>query len=211
MSILRHTDATSEERAAYLRHASALRRGMGEEVAPPSSEDTAAGEGVALSEERLAALGAAEQFILTIADSGYGKRSSSYEYRITNRGGKGIELMDLVGKVADAKVIAALPVENGDQIMLVTNGGKLIRSPVNDIRIAGRSTRGVVLFKMDDGERVVSVAHLAEVNDNPEVSVGVENADAADTAPPIPDVSPPGENGSGNGDSSDEPGEGDNG
>jgi DNA gyrase subunit A len=194
MSILRHADATSEERAAYLRHASALRRGMGEEVAPPSSEDTAAGEGVALSEERLAALGAAEQFILTIADSGYGKRSSSYEYRITNRGGKGIELMDL-GKVADAKVIAALPVENGDQIMLVTNGGKLIRSPVNDIRIAGRSTRGVVLFKMDDGERVVSVAHLAEVNDNPEVSVGVENADAADTAPPIPDVNPPGEGG----------------
>jgi DNA gyrase subunit A len=187
MSILRHSDATSEERAAYLRHASALRRGMGDEAAAPASEDTAAGEGVSLSEERLAALGAGEQFIITIADSGFGKRSSSYEYRITNRGGKGIELMDL-GKVADAKVIAAFPVEQGDQIMLVTNGGKLIRSPVNDIRIAGRSTRGVTLFKMDEGERVVSVAHLAEVSDNTEVSVGVENGEAADTAPPIPDV-----------------------
>ena len=187
MSILRHSDATSEERAAYLRHASALRRGMGDEAAAPATEDTAAGEGVSLSEERLAALGAAEQFILTIADSGFGKRSSSYEYRITNRGGKGIELMDL-GKVADAKVIAAFPVEQGDQIMLVTNGGKLIRSPVNDIRIAGRSTRGVTLFKMDEGERVVSVAHLAEVSDNADVSVGVENGEAADTAPPIPEV-----------------------
>jgi DNA gyrase subunit A len=193
MSILRHAEATSEERAAYLRHASALRRGMGEEAAIPASEDTAAGEGVALSEERLAALGAAEQFILTIADSGFGKRSSSYEYRITNRGGKGIELMGL-GKM-DARVIAAFPVEQGDQIMLVTNGGKLIRSPVNDIRIAGRSTRGVTLFKMDDGERVVSVAHLAEVGESAEVIVSVENADAADTAPPIPDIEGPGEGG----------------
>jgi DNA gyrase subunit A len=189
MSILRHTDATSEERAAYLRHASALRRRTGEEIAAPSPEDTAAGEGVALSEERLAALGAAEQFILTIADSGYGKRSSSYEYRITNRGGKGIDLMDL-GKVANAKVIAAFPVENGDQIMLVTNNGKLIRSPVNDIRIAGRSTRGVTLFKIDDGERVVSVAHLAEVSESAEVSVGVENTEASEVSPPIPDIDP---------------------
>jgi DNA gyrase subunit A len=187
MSILRHTDATSEERAAYLRHASALRRRTGEEISAPSPEETAAGEGVVLSEERLAQLGAAEQFILTIADSGYGKRTSSYEYRITNRGGKGIDLMDL-GKVANAKVIAAFPVENGDQIMLVTNNGKLIRSPVNDIRIAGRSTRGVTLFKMDEGERVVSVAHLAEVSESAEVSVGVENTEASEVAPPIPDI-----------------------
>ncbi|MGE5538739.1 MAG: DNA gyrase subunit A [Gemmatimonas sp.] len=194
MSILRHTDATSEERAAYLRHASALRRRTGEEVAAPSAEDTAAGEGVALSEERLATLGGAEQFILTIADSGYGKRSSSYEYRITNRGGKGIDLMDL-GKVANAKVIAAFPVEDGDQIMLVTNNGKLIRSPVNDIRIAGRTTRGVTLFKMDEGERVVSVAHLAEVSESPEVSVGVENAEASEVTPPIPDIDPNGDSG----------------
>jgi DNA gyrase subunit A len=83
--------------------------------------------------------------------------------------------------------------------MLVTNGGKLIRSPINDIRIAGRSTRGVTLFKMDEGERVVSVAHLAEMGESPEVSVSVENADAADTEPPIPDVAPPGEGETGEG------------
>jgi DNA gyrase subunit A len=76
--------------------------------------------------------------------------------------------------------------------MLVTNNGKLIRSPVNDIRIAGRSTRGVTLFKIDEGERVVSVAHLAEVSESAEVSVGVENTEASEVSPPIPDVDPNG-------------------
>jgi DNA gyrase subunit A len=167
MSILRHVDATSAERLAYLKQASALRRSAGADEEPvviPDDEETN-GEAVTLSEARFAELAAAEQFILTISDSGFGKRTSAYEYRITKRGGKGIELMNL-GKGTDAKVAAAFPVSRGDQIMLVTNAGKLIRCPVEDIRIAGRSTRGVTLFKIDAAERVVSVAHLGEVAEN---------------------------------------------
>ena len=164
MSILRHVDATSAERIAYLKQASALRRSAGadeEPVVVPDDEESN-GESVTLSESRFAEMAAAEQFILTISDTGFGKRSSAYEYRITRRGGKGIELMSL-GRGSDSKVAAAFPVSRGDQIMLVTNAGKLIRCPVEDIRIAGRSTRGVTLFKIDAAERVVSVAHLGEV------------------------------------------------
>jgi DNA gyrase subunit A len=181
MSILRHVDASSAERLAYLKQASALRRQAGGDEEPavtPDDEETN-GEAVTLSEARFAEMAAAEQFILTISDAGFGKRSSAYEYRITKRGGKGIDLMNL-GKGTEAKVAAAFPVLAGDQIMLVTNGGKLIRCPVEDIRIAGRSTRGVTLFKIDADERVVSVAHLGEVaegsNGNGAVHEAVEEA-----------------------------------
>jgi DNA gyrase subunit A len=165
MSILRHVDVTSAERLAYLKQASALRRqaGADEEPVVVADDEETNGEAVTLSEARFAEMAAAEQFILTISDSGFGKRTSAFEYRITKRGGKGIELMNL-GR--GGKVAAAFPVMPGDQIMLVTNAGKLIRCPVEDIRIAGRSTRGVTLFKIDAAERVVSVAHLGEVAEN---------------------------------------------
>jgi DNA gyrase subunit A len=157
MSILRHAEASGEERDAYLRWAGARRRagdGEGPAVEP------------GLPPDRLAALAEAEEFILSVADDGFGKRSSAYEYRITNRGGKGIDNMDLGrtnGRDADARVVAAFPVSDQDQVMLVTDGGRLIRLPVADIRIAGRTTRGVTLFRVDADERIVSVTRLAEV------------------------------------------------
>ena len=157
MSILRHAEASSEERDAYLRWAGARRRG-GEGETPPAE--------AGLAPERLSGLEQAEDFILSVADDGFGKRSSAYEYRITNRGGKGIDNMDLGrgnGPGSNAQVVAAFPVMDQDQIMLVTDGGRLIRLPVAEIRIAGRTTRGVTLFRVDADERIVSVTRLAEV------------------------------------------------
>jgi DNA gyrase subunit A len=203
MSILRHVDATSAERIAYLKQASALRRSAGadeEPVVVPDDEE-ANGEAVTLSEARFSDMAAAEQFILTVSDAGFGKRSSAYEYRITRRGGKGIDLMNL-GRGTDAKVAAAFPVSPGDQIMLVTNAGKLIRCPVEDIRLAGRSTRGVTLFKIDAAERVVSVAHLGEVaeNGNGAAHEAVEEAISAAEPAETEDAQLPNGNGSeGNG------------
>jgi DNA gyrase subunit A len=126
------------------------------------------GEGeLVLSEARFAEMAAREQFILSIASDGYGKRSSSYEYRRTGRGGQGIANMDLNrGKEAPASVVASFPIESAEQIMLVTDGGKLIRSPVDGVRIVSRKTRGVLLFRVGEGERVVSVERLDEEDDD---------------------------------------------
>jgi DNA gyrase subunit A len=159
LSILRHVDATAEERAAYLKRASAVRRGGNgdEEVALDAEEATGA---IELGERRYVDMSAAEQFVLTVSERGFGKRSSSYEYRTTGRGGKGIVAMSITGK--NGPLVASFPVEEQDQIMLVTNGGQLIRCPVDGIRIAGRSTQGVIVFSTADGERVVSVERLSE-------------------------------------------------
>ncbi len=120
-----------------------------------------------MSEERFAELAAREQFILSIASDGYGKRSSSYDYRRAGRGGQGIANLDLSrGKGAQASVVGAFPIEAADQIMLVTDGGKLIRSPVDDVRIASRKTRGVLVFRVGEGERVVSVERLDEEDED---------------------------------------------
>jgi DNA gyrase subunit A len=160
LSILRHVDATAEERAAYLKRASAVRRGGngdGEEVAIDAEEATGA---IELGERRYVDMSAAEQFVLTVSERGFGKRSSSYEYRTTGRGGKGIVAMAITGK--NGPLIASFPVEEQDQIMLVTDGGQLIRCPIDGIRIAGRSTQGVIVFSTAEGERVVSVERLTE-------------------------------------------------
>jgi DNA gyrase subunit A len=122
-----------------------------------------------------------EQFILTVTENGYGKRTSAYEYRTTRRGGQGVVNIATEGR--NGGVAASFPVEDGDQMMLVTDGGKIIRSPVADIRIAGRSTQGVTLFHTADDEKVVSVAHLKEA-DEPEVAEGDDiAADGAEAAP----------------------------
>lgn len=178
MSILDHVDIEGAERAAYVRAAGALRRGTDtdEETSVPETvedgEEADANADVTLSDERFDELAAREQFILTIADTGLGKRSSAFEYRITRRGGKGIELMKFASK--DVRVVGAFPVTTDDQIVLVTDGGKLIRTPVRDIRIAGRSTRGVTLFRVAEDERVVSVAHLVDVGDDEDGEDGDE-------------------------------------
>jgi DNA gyrase subunit A len=165
MSILDHVAADTEERDAYLRFANAKRRAE-TEGAPCAPEEV----GVELSEARLSELEAQEQFILSISDDGFGKRTSSYEYRVTNRGGQGIGNMDLSRRDGQqARVVAAFHVAPSDQIMLVTDGGQLIRSPVEGIRTAGRTTRGVTLFRIGPEERVVSVARLDDMDeDEPE-------------------------------------------
>ena len=114
-----------------------------------------------LSDEKYAEMGASEQFVLSISNNGYGKRTSTFEYRVTGRGGKGIIAMvvnDRNGNIADS-----FPVDSTNQIILVTNNGKLIRCPVDDIRIASRSTQGVKIFDVDDQEQVVSVERLGDL------------------------------------------------
>jgi DNA gyrase subunit A len=98
--------------------------------------------------------------VLTVSEHGYGKRTSSYEYRTTGRGGKGIVAMAVTSR--NGPIVASFPVEEQDQIMLVTNGGQLIRCPVDGIRVAGRSTQGVIVFDTAEGERVVSVEGLSD-------------------------------------------------
>jgi len=204
MSILRHMDLKVEERDDYLRLAGARRRGEdGEDGEPCGPEDV----GTELDEARFAELEAAEQFILSIADDGLGKRTSAYEYRVTGRGGQGLANMDLSRsrKGADVRVVAAFPVAASNELVLVTNGGQLIRCPVRDIRIAGRSTRGVRVFHVDQEERVVSVARLDEVetaedaeDEDMEDAEGVEDAEASEGAEDSADSADSGDAGAAN-------------
>lgn len=166
LAVLRHVDVTPAEARAYLKHAAAMRRAVedaDEDVEAVSADtDDDAGEEIALNEERLVELGAAEEFILTITDKGMGKRASAYDYRVTGRGGKGL----IAHRIPDdANLAASFPVDESDDVMMVTNGGQLIRCPVNQIRIAGRSTQGVRVLRTNGDEKVVSVERLAEQED----------------------------------------------
>ncbi|MCC0041566.1 MAG: DNA gyrase subunit A [Rhodobiaceae bacterium] len=167
MTILRHFDAAAEERVQYLK-LSRLMRGETEEVS--EEEAIAGGE---LSQERYAAMGAAEQFVLTVSENGYGKRTSSHEYRVTGRGGKGIVAMSTSER--NGSIVASFPVEDTDQIMLVTDGGQLIRCPVSGIRIAGRSTQGVIIFDTAEGEHVVSVEHISDEGEDDDADGAAED------------------------------------
>jgi DNA gyrase subunit A len=164
MAILRHVEITVDEARAYLRQSAAMRRAAGEEADVPEpavdeGEDVAAPD-TALSPERYAELGAQEQFVLTVSESGFGKRSSAYEYRVIGRGGSGIVAMAMARK--NARIVASFPVEDTDQLMLITDGGQTIRVSVAQIRVAGRATQGVILFRLAEGERVVSVERIPE-------------------------------------------------
>ena len=178
MAILDHVDATAAERAAYIKQASALRRSDDAEdaevsVALPEAD---AEEGIdaelTLSPERFAEMQGKEQFVLTVSEKGYGKRSSSYEFRTSGRGGKGIVAM--VVNERNGRLIATFPIAENDQIMLVTNAGQLIRCPVHDVRIAGRNTQGVRIFKTDKDEKVVSVERVSEEVGEAEGEAGTE-------------------------------------
>jgi DNA gyrase subunit A len=161
LSILRHVEATADERAAYLKRANAVRRGGNGDVEENGGADVEEAEGqIELGQDRYAELSANEQFVLTISEKGFGKRTSSFEYRTTGRGGKGIVAMSITEK--NGRLVASFPIEESDQIMLVTDGGQLIRCPVDGIRIAGRSTQGVIVFTTSDGEKVASVERLSE-------------------------------------------------
>jgi DNA gyrase subunit A len=174
LSMLHHMDAQTAEREAYLRYASAQRRAAGEEEEAETAEAADAGDtgeageasDTAVSPQRLDELKANEEFILTVTTNGYGKRTSAYDYRIAGRGGQGIANIDCTER--NGQVVASFPVADRDQVMLVTDSGQVIRCPVHDVRIAGRRTQGVVLLKVAEGERVVSVARLDEEEQEPE-------------------------------------------
>jgi DNA gyrase subunit A len=160
MAIINHSDATAEERAAYLKMSRALR---GEDEAEEAGSDEGEVVAGALPQERYALMSAIEQFILTISENGYGKRTSSHEYRITGRGGKGIVAMAVNKR--NGNLVASFPVEEEDQIMLISDGGQTIRLPVGGdkpIGIKGRSTQGVIVFDTAEDEKVVSVERISE-------------------------------------------------
>ncbi|MEK9647119.1 MAG: DNA gyrase C-terminal beta-propeller domain-containing protein, partial [Alphaproteobacteria bacterium] len=185
MTLLDHVELETDVRDAYLRMSKARRRTDAEEQETvengkgENSDDAGGGEGngevVTLSDEQFEELSAKEQFILTATENGYGKRTSAFEYRITRRGGQGVVNIATEGR--NGQVVASFPVADGDQLMLVTNGGKIIRCPVGDIRIAGRSTQGVTIFHTAEDEQVVSVAHLNEPDE--------DDAEEGDDAPPV--------------------------
>ncbi len=169
MSILRHVDVLPAEARAYLKQASAMRRAASGEAEEPETVEVEEGEEettdeLTLSPERYAELGAREQFVLTVSENGFGKRSSSYDYRTSGRGGKGIIAMTVTER--NGKLVASFPVEDQDQIMLVTDQGQLIRCPVDDVRVAGRATQGVTIFRTMEDERVVSVERVDEAGEN---------------------------------------------
>ncbi|HYF56881.1 MAG TPA: DNA gyrase C-terminal beta-propeller domain-containing protein, partial [Salinarimonas sp.] len=165
LAILRHFDASGEERAAYLRAAAAARRAeSGEEANGNGAAEEAlveADEAVQpgyLAPDRQLAMTQSEQFVLTLSENGYGKRSSSFEFRTTGRGGKGIVAMAVNER--NGRLVGSFPVGHDDQIMLITDAGQTIRVPVHDIRIVSRGSQGVIVFDTAEGERVVSVEHI---------------------------------------------------
>ncbi len=191
LAILRHVDATPAERAAYLKQANAMRRATAGERAGGEGVDAANaigetengsiddGEAIEstdiadLTPSRYGEMGGAEQYVLTVSERGFGKRTSSYEYRTSGRGGKGIIAMAVNER--NGRLIASFPVEDTDQIMLVTNGGKLIRCPIEGISIIGRSAQGVTIFRTEPDERVVSAEPV-----NDDGSGGANGVDSGD-------------------------------
>jgi len=189
MSILKHIDITPDERNAYLKAASQV---VGSDDEGFEYEET----DLELSEDRFRELLSKEQIVLTISNKGFGKRTSAYEYRVSGRGGQGVANMSLTKKNG-GEVVATFPVTDSHQIMLVTDQGKLIRTPVENIRVTGRSAQGVTVFKVADDENVVSVAWLIQEDDDEDLPEGeegaegeVEAADASESAEEAPESSP---------------------
>ena len=184
MAILRAVPATPAERTAYLKHAKLMRtaaEGEDGDEAPAVEEDDAEGEElVSLTPERIAELGGAEEIILTVSTEGFGKRTSAYEFRRTGRGGQGLLAQDLTKK--GGRLAASFPVDESDQILLVTDQGQLIRTRVGQVRLAGRNTQGVTIFRTSADEHVVSVERLADAGDDDETDVG--EAEGPDDAAP---------------------------
>jgi DNA gyrase subunit A len=170
MCLLGHVEAEPAELRAYLKAARKAAANGDEEIVDVAvDEDEEGGEDgaeIALSDERFAELQAREEFLLTVTENGYGKRSSAYEYRLTRRGGKGIIAIQTSAR--NGNLTAAFPVTDRDQVMLVTDGGQVIRCPVHDVRVASRNTQGVTLFRTAKDEHVVSVTRIEDGMDDDE-------------------------------------------
>ncbi len=189
MSILKHSTFTIEERDAYLRQSRAL-RGVELEEGDKSSETLTTGDGLVLSEQRFQEMAEQEEFILTVTEKGYGKRTSAYEYRITNRGGQGVANMELTDKTG--LVVASFPVENDNHLMLVTDEGQLIRSRISEIRIASRRTQGVRLFRINEGCKVVSAERILDIEEGDEFDQeGEEQEEMMSDITASPEISAP--------------------
>ena len=174
MSIVRHFEASPDQRALYLKQRRLI-EGNADVLETNGAEDDeeVTTDGGQLTPERYAEMSAAEEFVLTVSENGYGKRTSLFEYRVSGRGGKGIAAMSVSKR--NGPIVASFPVEETDQLMLVTDQGKLIRTPIDQIRVAGRSTQGVTIFSTADAERVVSVERISDVGDDDE---GMPDEDA---------------------------------
>jgi DNA gyrase subunit A len=164
MTILNPGKVSVEERNAYLKMAKSVRQGVTDEPEVAEADENV--ETITISNERFEELRSSEEFILTVTEKGFGKRSSAYEYRTTNRGGVGFD--SIITNVRNGGVVASFPVTEKDQIMLVTNSGQLIRCPITDIRITGRRTQGVIVFRIESGETVVSVSKIEESEEDGE-------------------------------------------
>jgi DNA gyrase subunit A len=187
MAILNATEATPAERVAYMKLASAVRRAADDEPLHFDDED---GDGdLNLTQDRYAELGAREQFVLTVSAKGFGKRASSYDFRVSNRGGKGIKATDQSKADEIGDLVAAFPIDDNDQIMLVSNAGQLIRVPVDNIRYASRASKGVMIFRTAKDESVVSVERVREPEEEEEE--GEDNAPVADGGETLPDDGTP--------------------
>ena len=173
MAILHHGETDAGRRSAYLKRSAAERRAAGAEEDDIALTNEEVGDGSDLSDEDYERMKREEQFVLTVSELGYGKRSSSYDFRLTGRGGKGIRATDVSKRDEIGELVAAFPVENEDQIMLVSNGGQVIRVPVAGIRLASRATKGVTIFHTAEGEKVVSVERISE----PQSEDGEEGSD----------------------------------
>ena len=165
MAVLRHVDVETDEARAYMKHANAMRRALSGEDAIADADEVEVE--TSLDEERLGFLQANEQFVLTLADDGMGKRSSAYDYRCMNRGGQGVTAQNLErGKSSDpAKLVRSFVIEEDNQLMIVTDGGQLIRCPVRNISVVSRSARGVTVIRVKENERVVSVERIEETEE----------------------------------------------
>ncbi len=157
ITILRGAKSSMEEREAFLSIPVEKRMeiAVGNHDFEPSQFDL-----VLLGKEQIIEMAEAEEFILTVSENGFGKRTSAYQYRVTNRGGSGIVNMVLSDKTG--KVVASMPATLSDELMLITNTGKLIRCKLDSVRATGRSTSGVILFKTDKDESVVSASIIAD-------------------------------------------------
>lgn len=175
MSILKHIKVPTEEREEYLRLSSALKKA---EIAEGAEEQAFNDLQPQISYEQFKEMRENEEFILTVTVTGYGKRSSAYEYRITARGGQGVANMEMSDR--NKEVVSSFPVKHDSQIMMVTDGGKLIRMPVEDIRIAGRKTQGVILFRTAENEKVVSVTWLDADDDDDDSDIAEDTVNEFD-------------------------------
>jgi DNA gyrase subunit A len=179
MAVLRHVDIETDEARAYMKHANAMRRALSGEEGAEEIEDVDVE--TSIDPERLGYLQANEQFLLTLADDGLGKRSSSYDYRCMNRGGQGVTAQNLErGKnTEDAQLVRSMSIEEDNQLMIVTDGGQLIRCPVRNISIVSRSARGVTVIRVKDGEKVVSVGRIEETEDEEVPNEASSDSDGA--------------------------------